>query len=294
MKPAEFEYYRPSTVEEAISMLDKLGPEAKVVAGGQSLVPLMNFRLARPSCLVDINRIGELTFVTHVGRFVRIGALVRHSTLVNDPTIRKYVPLLAEAARKIGHVHIRNRGTFGGSVVHADPAAELPAASVALDARFRIVGPSGERVVPAEEFFLTYMTTVLEPEELLVEAEIPVLSPTMGYGVREISRRHGDFAIVLVLALLEVSSEGTCRNVRIVMGGVSDRPLRAWRAEEYLMGSPITEVTLANAAALAAEECEPESDLHATAEYRRAMVQVLGRQALEEALTRAKGGENHD
>ena len=293
VKPAEFEYYRPLTVHEAISLLRDLGHDAKVLAGGQSLLPLMNFRLARPSYLVDINWIPELGTISLEGNKVRIGAMVRHSDLISDPTIRTCLPVLAETARYIGHTHIRNRGTFGGSVAHSDAAAELPVATVALGAQFRVAGPAGERMIPAEEFFLTYLTTAIQPGELLVETEIPVPSPKNGYGVREISRRHGDFALVLVIALIEVSDDDKCKNVRIVIGGVSDTPLRARQAEAYLLGRPVTEEALAQAASLAAEECEPETDLHATADYRREMVQVLGRKALEDALATARGGEKN-
>ncbi|WP_164553271.1 FAD binding domain-containing protein [Brevibacillus marinus] len=293
MKPADFGYYRPTTVQEAVSLLAKLGPDAKVLAGGQSLLPLMNFRLARPSYLVDINKIPELGLISREQDKVRIGALVRHATLLSDPTIRECLPILAETARYIGHLHIRNRGTFGGSVVHADAAAELPVASVALGANFRLVGPAGERIIPAEDFFLTYLTTVIEPGELLVEIEIPVLSPKTGFGVREISRRHGDFAIVLVIALLELAADDTCQDVRFVVGGVSDTPLRVAEVEEYLIGRPVTEETLAQAAALAADVCEPEADLHASADYRREMVKVLGSKALQDALSRVKGATFH-
>ena len=293
MKPADFGYYRPASVQEAVSLLQRFGADAKVLAGGQSLLPLMNFRLARPSYLVDINQISELSSISLTDGKVRIGALTRHSTLQSDQTIRDYLPLLAETARYIGHTAIRNRGTIGGSLVHADAAAELPVATVALDARFRVVGPSGERLIPAEDFFLTYLTTVIEPEEILTEVEIPIPSPGTGFGVKEISRRHGDFAIVLVNTLMKLSEDNTCEYVRFVIGGVSDTPLRAQEVEDYLLGRPITEETLAQAAQLAAGECEPESDLHATAEYRLEMIKILGKKALEEAYMRAKGGKGN-
>lgn len=290
VKPAEFEYYKPSTLPEAISLLEDLGPAAKIIAGGQSLLPLMNFRLARPPYLVDIHKIKELEKLYHEDDMLKIGALVRHSTLMRDPVIKRTVPLLAEVASFIGHTHIRNRGTFGGSVAHSDAAAELPVATVALDATFRVVGPDGERRIPAEEFFITYLTTAIMPGEILVETIIPVTPPGTGYGVHEISRRHGDFAIVLIITLLELDADGKCKKVRFVMGGVSDRPIRSITAENYLEGRLISKEDLAYAASLAARECEPEADLHASAEYRREMVQVLGRKALEDAYLKAKGG----
>ncbi|WP_180994348.1 FAD binding domain-containing protein [Bacillus sp. Marseille-P3661] len=289
MKPAQFEYFQPSTLSETVSLLEDFGPAAKIIAGGQSLLPLMNFRLARPPYLIDINGVSELENIYVEEDCIKIGALVRHSSLIRDPIIKQYMPVLTDVAKNIGHIHIRNRGTFGGSISHSDAAAELPVASVALDATFRVVGPDGERQIPAEEFFITYLTTALEPGEILVETKIPLLSPGTGYGVQEISRRHGDFALVLVITILKLATDGTCQDARFVIGGVSDRPLRATLAEDYLIGRTLTNEDLTKAAKLAAKECDPESDLHCSAEYRKELVEVIGKKALGEAFIKAKG-----
>jgi carbon-monoxide dehydrogenase medium subunit/2-furoyl-CoA dehydrogenase FAD binding subunit len=291
MKPSAFEYFAPSTVKEAVGLLEKYEDEAKILAGGQSLVPIMNFRLGRPEVLVDINGIKDLDYIKEEEEALFIGALTRERDLELSPLVKEKCPILAEAVSFIGHVPIRNRGTIAGSLVHADPSSELPTVICCLNGEMKVVGPSGERALEPEEFFLTYLTTSLEPSEILVEVRIPTLPQNTAWSFVELTRRSGDFAIVGVATLLFMEDDGVCREARIALGGVAPTPIRAEEAEELLSGQVITEELIKKAGAEAAEATETEPDYHASAEYRKDMARVFVQRGLHEALSRLKGGK---
>ncbi len=290
MKPSAFEYFAPTTVAEAIDLLESYGDDAKILAGGQSLVPMMNFRVARPEVLIDINRIKELDFIQEKGDELIIGALTRERDLETSLLVAKRCPILAGAISHIGHLPIRTRGTIGGSLVHADPSAEIPAVAHALEAKMKVLGPSGERELGSEEFFLTYLTTSMEPSEILVEVRMNTLPPKIGWSFMELSRRNGDFAIVAVALVLFMDGENLCRQARISLGGVAPTPIRAEEAEGLLAGQALTESLIKKAGQAAADATDAESDYHASAVYRRDMARVFVRRALREAWNRFKGG----
>ncbi len=291
MKPSAFEYFNPQSVQEAVKLLERYGDEAKIIAGGQSLVPMMNFRLARPEILIDINGIKELEYIKTEGDELVIGALTRERDIEQSPLVVEKWPFLSKAISFIGHSAIRNRGTIGGSLVHADPSAEIPTSLCALNGKVKAIGPSGEKILEPEEFFLTYLTTSLEPSDLLIEVRIPALPEKMGWSFRELSRRSGDFAIVAVGILLFMETGGVCREARISMGGVASTPVRAGEAEALLAGRKITEKLIAEAAQQAAEETDTEPDYHASAEYRMDMARVFVKRGLQEAWNMVNGGQ---
>lgn len=291
MKPPAFTYCDPRTVDEALSLLDSYGFDAKILAGGQSLMPLLNLRLAEPAVLVDINRIKGLDGIAREGDRIRIGALTREAEVERSQAITAAAPLLAEAVGWIGHPAIRHRGTVGGSLAHADPAAELPCAMAALDAEFVVQSSGDQRVLGADEFFLTYMTTVLEPGEILREIRIPASVPRTGYGFREVSRRHGDFALVVVAATLTLGTDGSVKSVSCAAGGVGGTPVRLGEVEDLVTGNRPDADLLREAGMKAAQSVEPDSDLHASADFRRQLLTVLVAQALQQAATRAKSTE---
>jgi aerobic carbon-monoxide dehydrogenase medium subunit len=283
MKPPPFEYVAPTSTADAAAALADAGEDAKVLAGGQSLLPLLSLRLARPSVLVDLNRIEELFSITPDEGGTTIGAMTRHRTVERSDVVAAHVPLLAAAVPHIGHAAIRSRGTIGGSLAHADPAAELPAIALALDATFTIRSAArGERTVSAEEFFQGYFTTALEPDELLVAVRFPNAPAGTGVSVQEMARRHGDFAMVAAAASVSVA-DGAMTDVRIGLINVSDRPVRARDAEAALRGG----ASIDDAAAIATADLAPVSDLHATAAYRTKVAGVLVRRALTTALEQA-------
>ncbi|MBI1737426.1 MAG: xanthine dehydrogenase family protein subunit M [Candidatus Rokubacteria bacterium] len=285
MKPAPFEYRRAASVKEAVALLREHGGDAKVLAGGQSLLPMMKLRLARPAVVVDINRIPELHYVRAGGGRLAFGATARLDTLETD-AVRRQSPLLAEAVRHIAHPAIRHRGTVCGSLAHSDPAAELPMLALALDAELVATGPRGERVVPARDFFLTYLTTTLGSDELLTEARFAVPPPASGSAFLELSRRPGDFAIVAVAVVLEASG-GTITRARVALGAVADRAVRSDAAEAALVGQPGRADTFEAAARAAAAPLEPPSDVHGSSAYRKHVTSVLVRRALAQAWERA-------
>ncbi len=290
MKPPPFEYVAPRTLDEALDVLAERGFDAKILAGGQSLVPILNFRLAAPAVLVDVNRIPGLDSVreTDAGG-VAIGALVRQRRLERDPAVARRAPLVAETAPFIAHPQIRNRGTVGGSLAHADPAAELPAVALATRATFRVRKRDGERRVAAKDFYVSLMTTDLAPEEMLVEAELPPMPPRTDWAFKEFARRHGDYALAGVAALVSLDDGGACREARLVFLSAGDVPMEAAAAGALLAGEEISEKSIAEAAALAAEkEIEPSGDIHASADYKRHLAAVLARRALREAAERAR------
>jgi len=288
MKPAPFTYLAPKSLAEALVQLESYGSEAKVLAGGQSLVPLMNFRLVRPRSIIDVNGLGGLANVTVADGGITIGALVRQRAIEHSTEVARYLPILAEAIRFVGHPAIRNRGTIGGSLVHADPAAELPVVAVALDAEFYLESTRGSRSVTAHEFYMGYLTTVIDPDELLVRVSMPLPSAEIGWCFNEIARRQGDFAIVAVGALLGLDGNRKVSFVRIALGGVGPVPVRALAAEKCLLGERASDALYRKASELAAQELEPQSDIHASAAYRRHIAQVLVRRALVVAESRVR------
>lgn len=290
MKPAPFDYCAPTDLAAALDLLAQHGDEAKVLAGGQSLMPLMNMRLARPQVIIDINRIAELEYIsqTPAGGFT-IGALTRQRALERSSLVREQSPLLAATLPLIGHFQIRNRGTIGGSLVHADPAAEIPALSLALEAEFVLKSAAQERVMGAEDFFLSYLTTAIEPEEMLTEIRLPAWQPGWGWDVQEVCRREGDFALVGAVSLLQVDDNDTCQMLRLTLFGVGATPVRVRRAEEMLRGQRVNDEALAEVAKVVAEDLDPESDIHASATYRKEVGGVMARRTLAKALSRTKG-----
>jgi carbon-monoxide dehydrogenase medium subunit len=291
MKPAAFDYYAPKSLDEALAHLTEFGWDAKALAGGQSLVPMMNFRLAQPAVLVDLNNVEELFYIRpDDDGGLQIGAMTRHYQVEKDPLVAERAPLISESYAHIATVQIRSRGTIGGSIAHADPSAELPAVSLALDAQYRLKSKSGERVVPAHEFFVGMYTTALEPEELLVEVMLPAMGPRTGWAMVEVARRPHDFALVGVAAVVTLDDKDLCKKARIVLFSVSDRPVEALKAGEVLVGQKLDGKVIAAAARVAAiEEIDPSSDIHATAEFRHHLAEVLTRRALEGAAARVNG-----
>lgn len=288
MKPAPFEYHAPPTVDEALSLLAEHGYDAKVLAGGQSLIPMMNFRLAQPSVLVDMNNIPDLAFIKAGDDGLRIGAMTRHYQVETSSIAAEHAPLIHATMPKIAYPQVRSRGTFGGSISHADPAAELPTLTTALDGKFRLVSQRGERWIPASEFFLGLFTTSLEPDEILAEASIPAMPPRSGWSLQEVARRPHDFALVGAAAVLTLDANGRCENARLVFLSVGDRPMVAERAADLLKGQEVTPEAIRAAAELAStEEIDPSSDIHATVDFRRHLANVLCRRAIEQALERA-------
>jgi carbon-monoxide dehydrogenase medium subunit len=283
VKPAPFEYVRARSLAEAIARLAD-DPDARVLAGGQSLVPMMNMRLVRPSAVVDIARVPglEAVDVEAAGTLV-LGALVRHADLAASPVVRRVAPLLAVAASHIGHRAIRNRGTLGGSLAHADPAAELPAAAVALGARIRLAGRDGTREVAAAEFFRGLFTTALGAGEVVTGIRIPP-GDGGGWGFAEIARRPGDFALAGVAGILATAPDGSCRSARLVAFGVGTGPVRLATAETALIGLHVEVARARDAGIAAAAAVDPPDDVHASAEYRRHLVSVLTERVVTQAL----------
>ena len=291
MKPAPFDYFIPATLDEALALLAEHGGEAKPLAGGQSLIPAMNFRLARPAVLVDLNAISELAYVRPESGGVAVGAMTRQRVVERSEVVARAAPLLAEALPSIAHPQIRNRGTMGGSIAHADPSAELPAVMLALEARFRAQGSTGERSIPAAEFFKGMLETALEPGELLVEIAVPPLPASTGTAFLEVARRHGDYAMVGVAVIVTLDPRGRCKQARISLLSVGDGPVLATEAGKVLAGqTPSADLLRAAGDAAATHDIDPPSDIHATAAYRRRLAAVLTRRALGRAFERAGKG----
>lgn len=285
MKPAAFQYHAPDTLEEALDLLAEHGSDAKPLAGGQSLIPAMNFRLATPSALVDLNRVAGLGEVADGGSRLMIGAMVRHRALERSEEVERAAPLVSAAMPFVAHAAIRTRGTIGGSLAHADPAAELPAVMLALDAAFTLASREGRRTVPANDFFAGLFATALEPGELLVGIEIPHGRVRSASAFDELSRRHGDFALAGAAAYVALDEQGICNHLRVGLLSLADRPVLAARAERLLVGTkPTSESIRAAADASAREDIDPTSDIHASSRYRRRLAAVLIRRVLERAF----------
>jgi CO/xanthine dehydrogenase FAD-binding subunit len=289
MKPAPFEYHAPRDSDEALAILAEHGDEAKALAGGQSLVPLLNFRLAEPAQIVDLNGIGSLAYVRRTKGSLRIGAMTRQSVLEDSPAANDHWPLLGDALRWVAHPQIRNRGTVGGSAAHADPAAELPIAFAALEARFHARSTRGERTIGCEDFFVTHLTTAMEPDELLTEIELARLAPGTGSAFTEYARRHGDFALGGAAALVTLADDA-CTQARIALLGAADVPVRAAEAEASLIGGECDEAAAAEAARLAVADIKPTGDIHGGSGYRRDLIEAMVRRAVTSAAARAAGG----
>ena len=286
MKPATFEYFAPATRAEALALLAR-HEDAKPLAGGQSLVPAMNFRLARPAVLVDLNRIGDLAGI-EAGAALRIRAMTRQSALERNDEVARMAPLVALAMPHVAHAPIRNRGTVGGNLAHADPASELPAVMVALEARFRLERENGDRWVSASEFFLGLFATTLEPGELLVEIEVPRSRRRSGHAFMEVSRRHGDYALAGAAATVSLDASGACDVARLVLFGVGEGPWVATRAGEILVSQGPEAERIAAAAEAVRAGVDPPSDIHASSGYRRHLSGVLARRVLTQAFARAR------
>jgi CO/xanthine dehydrogenase FAD-binding subunit len=290
VKPPKFEYNDPHSADEALGLLAEHGEEAKVLAGGQSLVPLLNFRLAHPGRLVDLNRIGALAGIRREEGTLRIKAMTRQATLEASGLVREHWPLIGDALHFVAHAQIRNRGTVGGSVAHADPAAELPVVFSILDAKFRVASARGERTIEARDFFVTHLTTRIEPDEMLVEIEVPPVAPRTGHGFVEFARRHGDFALGGAGALVTVDEQGICRRAVLGLMAAAPTPVRASEAEEMLVGERIDETLAVKAGERAAAGVRPTGDIHGSAEYRKRLIGVMARRAILAAAERAAGG----
>jgi aerobic carbon-monoxide dehydrogenase medium subunit len=285
VKPPRFRYSDPATIDEALGLLARHGDAAKVLAGGQSLMPLLNFRLARPSHVIDVNRLAELaTVAPGADGGLRLGALVRQRALERSALVRDRAPLIAQAMPFVGHPQIRARGTLGGSLAHADPAAELPAVMVALDARLTLRRAGGERTLPAADFFVSLLTTALAADELLTEIALPPWPARSGSSLHEVAKRHGDFALGGVAATLTLDGQGRVARARLVGFGVGPGPVRVVDAERALEGGPPTPTAFAEAGRLVSAGVDPADDIHASGAYRKRLVGVLTRRALADAL----------
>jgi len=291
MKPAPFEYFAPTTLTETLVRLGEYGYEAKVLAGGQSLIPMMNFRLAQPSVIIDINKVADLSYIhPNEDGGVSIGAMARHNQVENHPLIADHAPLIYETMPHIATVQVRSRGTFGGSIAHADPSAELAAVSVALEGSFFLRNLQGERWIPAEEFFVGLFTSVLEPDELLIEAKFPALPERTGCALVELARRPHDFALIGVAVVVTLDNTDRCQRARLVFLSVGDGPVIARHAGEMLKHQALTRESMRAAAQAAAKlDIDPGNDIHASAAYRRHLAGILAFRALEKAYDRAQG-----
>jgi len=282
MKPPPFDYIVADSVEAAVAALAAAGGDAKILAGGQSLMPMLNFRLLKPSMLIDINRIPGLAFIDDAGDTIRVGALTRHHSLETSPLIARHFPALACAMTHVAHLAIRNRGTIAGSLSHADPAAELPMLALLLDAEITIAAPAGKRTIAARDFFIDALTVDLAADEMVTEIVLPKLPPSTGFGFEEVARRSGDFALAAVAATLTVAG-GRVSQARIAMTGVAPTPRRASDAEALLVGNALAPDLIDAAIAAVRAAAEPATDLHASSDYRRHLVGVLAGRALRTA-----------
>jgi CO/xanthine dehydrogenase FAD-binding subunit len=286
MKPAAFDYVIADSIDMAVASLADGGGDAKIIAGGQSLVPMLNFRLIRPSVLIDINRIGDLAFIEEAGKKIRVGALARHYQLETSPVIARHLPVLASAMTYVAHLAIRNRGTIGGSLSHADPAAELPMMALLLDAELHIASASGKRTIAARDFFVGALTVDLARDDIVTEIVLPKLPPKTGWGFEEVARRSGDFALAAAAATLTLSAGLICQ-ARIALTGVGATPVRAAEAEALLVGQALEPGLIDRIIDAVRAAIEPDTDLHASSDYRRHLAGVLAGRAVSAAWRRA-------
>ena len=288
MKPAPFEYHVPDSLEQALGLMSQYADGAKILAGGQSLVPAMNFRVIQPGVLIDLNRVAELSYIREEGDVIRVGSMARERHLEFDASIAKQIPLLHEATPFIAHPQIRNRGTIGGSIVNADPAAELPVLMIALNARLKARNISSERWIDAQDFFAGMFTTTLEPDEILVEIELPSMPGRTGWSFMEIAPRAGDYAMMGVAVLVTLDESGKCKQAKLVYLNAGDGPMEAKESKKILEGETLNEKLIDSAATLASEnEITPFGNMHASIDFQRHLAKVLTQKALKLATQRA-------
>jgi CO/xanthine dehydrogenase FAD-binding subunit len=290
MKPPKFSYLRPNNLPEALDMLAEYGDDAKIMSGGQSLIPLLNMRLSTPGYIIDIGRVEELKGIREEEDVLVIGGMTRHVDVEKSALVQEKCPLLSEGIRWVGHNQIRSRGTIGGSIAHADPSAELPCMLTALRGEIVIVSSEEEMTISPEEFFLSYLLTTLEPNQLVKEIRFPKIKKGSGYAFEEVARRHGDFALVEVAAVIELDHNGTIVNAKIALGGANSVPFVPEATEEFLIGKLPDDSIIKEAATLQLDELDPEGDIHGSKEYRRYLSGVLLERALYKAIERAREG----
>lgn len=298
MKPPAFAYYAPADLEEALHLLHEFVHEkqcdVKLLAGGQSLIPLLNMRLAHPEAIIDLNPLeSELSYVRHAGEMVSIGALTRHYVLQDHPEIIRFCPLIAEAVRLIGHAAILTRGTIGGSIIHADPAAELPLVCALLGGSITLRTLGGSRAVNAPAFFVSYLTTSIEPDEILTEVTLPTLPPRTGQAIEEFTQRHGDFALAAAVAQVTLNGDGTLADVRLSIGGAGPTPIDCSHVLASLLNSAPSAEDIQDALRRIDNELDPPEDIHADAAYRKELAQVLAYRAIDRAWQRARAAPVH-
>ena len=287
MKPAAFDYHAPDTIEAAVSLLQRHGDDARVLAGGQSLLPMMNFRLATPAVIIDLNRISALAYIQSDGDVVRIGSMTRQRAIEFSPIVAERLPVLREAIKLVGHLPTRSRGTIGGSIANADPAAELPMVLQVLEGEILAHGTRGKRTVAAADLFRDAMTTSLAPDEIIAEIRLPAMARGSGYAVEEFARRHGDFAIAAVAAVIVRTGAG-CSKARLATAGISSRSVRLHAAEQILETNGLSDSAILQAATSASEVVEPMSDNNASAEFRRRLTAELTARAIRRAIAKAE------
>ena len=281
-----FQYESPGTIAEAISLLQKYGDEAKILSGGHSLIPMMKLRFASPEYVIDINNIPGLSHIIEENGVIRIGALTRESEIEHSDLLKKHFPIFADVTKLIADPQVRNRGTLGGNLAHGDAANDHPAAMLALRANIVITGADGDRMVPIDEFFFGFYMTAIQPDEILTEIQIPVPPASTGSAYHKLERKVGDYATAGVAVQLTLDNNGICTAVGIGLTNVNPVPLRAARSEEALLGKPITDASISEAAQYASEDCSPSSDLRGSEEYKRAMVAVLVKRMIHKAVER--------
>lgn len=294
MKPAPFEYLCPTTLEEVLENLSEYGEEAKVLSGGQSLIPVLNMRLSTPRYVIDMGRVKDLDYIREENDNIIIGARVRHRDVERSTIIKERCPLLTEAIQSVGHPQIRSRGTIAGSIAHADPSAELPCVLSALRGEIVIASADEERIEAPEDFFLTYLMTTLQPHELIKEIRFPCLSKTSGYAFLELARRHGDFALVGVASIVDLDENGLIRDVKLAVCGAHPVPCVLAEVEDDLIGKAPSDQLFAEAGERAKDYLDAEGDLHGSKEYRLHLASVLTKRALAVAVSRCKGGKNNE
>ncbi len=283
----EFEYFAPTTIDEAVALLREHGEDAKVLAGGQSLVPIMKLRLADPSCIIDLGRISGISGIKEEGGTIAVGPMTTHHELESSDLLKSRLPLLPETAAQIADVQVRNRGTIGGSLVHADPAADLAAAALALGAEIKVAGPNGSRTIPADDFFVGVFTSAVGADEIVTELRFPVPPPRTGTAYVKMPNPASHFAVVGVAAVVTLGGDGRCQAARIGVSGVAMKPFRATAAEAAIVGSTVDEAEISAAAGRAADGVDALSDVHASAEFRLHLTEVYTKRALELAKSRA-------
>ncbi|HEV8167938.1 MAG TPA: xanthine dehydrogenase family protein subunit M [Pyrinomonadaceae bacterium] len=290
MIPRSFEYYSPRTLDEAVALLQKLGPDAKLLSGGQSLIPMMKLRLLSPEYIVDINRIPNLDYITESDGHLKIGALAREHELESSDVVKQKFPILADTAKVIADPLVRSQATICGNLAHGDPANDHPATMLALGVTVVATGPNGQREIAIEDFFPGLFTTALEPEEILTEIRVPTPPPRSGGAYLKLERKVGDYATAGVAVQITLDESGACKRAGIGLTNVGMTPIKARQAESFLNGKQLDDATIEQAAELAASESQPMDDIRGSADYKRDLVRVLTARALATALNRAKGG----